>query len=113
MNEDEGNAILLSYYRSRHHYEDLAHQIRVLFEGEPNFREGLYLVKHRIKDEKRLIEKIDQRNSDPKSPPRTINSKNFQAKIEDIVGIRIICFCPSDVKTFEWRSGCPIFWRQK
>lgn len=96
MNEDEKNAILLSHYRSIRHYEELARRIRALFEGEPTFRDGLYIIKHRIKNEDRLIEKIDERNKNQPSP--VINRRNYQTKVEDIVGIRIICFRPSDVK---------------
>jgi ppGpp synthetase/RelA/SpoT-type nucleotidyltranferase len=95
------NEILVSFYQSKEKYERLAHEIRRLFKTDLDFPEdSVYTIKHRIKDEERLIEKIDEENKKRKSTS-LIDSKNYQDKINDILGMRVVCFRRSDVEKIE------------
>jgi len=93
--------ILVSFYKSKEKYERLFHEIQRLFETDPDFPEdSVYLMRHRIKGEQRLIEKITEENRKRKTTS-LIDPKNYQDKINDILGIRIICFRRSDVEKVE------------
>lgn len=102
MKKNEKNAILFSFYQSKSSYEKLAHEIRRLFETDPSFpTESLYTIKHRIKNEDRLIEKIDERNKKMRKGVSPIDAQNYQRRIEDLLGIRIVCLRLSDVEKVE------------
>lgn len=95
------NKILVSFYQSNEKYERLAHEIRRLFRTDPGFPEdSTYTIKHRIKGEERLIEKINEENKKRESTS-LIDSKNYQDKINDILGMRVVCFRRSDVEKVE------------
>lgn len=88
------NQILISYFQSQGKYEKLALEIQRFFEIDPNFpKESLYTIKYRLKDEERLIEKLEG-ESDP-------DASNFREKIKDLLGLRIVCLRHSDVKKVE------------
>lgn len=59
------------------------------------------MILHRIKDESRLIEKIDQENISSEFDMEPITHKNFHERIGDIIGIRIICLRLSDIVKVE------------
>lgn len=102
MIKSKKEAILISFYQSKPNYEKLANEIRRLFETDPSFPvESLYAIKHRIKSEDRLIEKIDKKNKKRKKVTSLIDVKNYQKRIEDILGIRIVCLRLSDVEKIE------------
>ncbi|MDI7260086.1 MAG: hypothetical protein QME90_09215 [Thermodesulfobacteriota bacterium] len=98
MNPKMKNEILVSYYRSKERYERLGYEIMRLFETDPDFpKDSVYTIKHRLKGEERLIEKIESENKKRKTDS-LIHSKNYQDKIEDILGMRIVCLRRSDVE---------------
>lgn len=102
MRTDERDKLLLSFYRAKPRYEKLALEIRRLLETDPSFPTGsLYTIKHRIKDEDRLIEKIDERNKKKRKRDSPIDASNYQKRIEDLLGIRIVCLRLSDVEKVE------------
>lgn len=106
MEENLKNKIVVSFYEAKPNYERLAKEILRFFEIHPDFpKDSVYTITHRIKNKERLIEKIDEKNKKRK-PTSLINSKNYQDEINDILGMRIICFCHSDVeKVAEYLSS--------
>ena len=50
-----------------------------------------------IKEKKRLIEKIDEENRQLEAGVTPITQKNFQERIDDLLGIRFICLRLSDI----------------
>lgn len=102
MRTDERDKILLSFYRANPNYEKLAQEIRRLLETDPSFPTGsLYTIKHRIKDEERLIEKIDEKNKKRRKRDSLVDASNYQKRIEDLLGIRVVCLRLSDVEKVE------------
>lgn len=89
--------ILISFSK-KETYEKLAGYIVSFIRDDPSApKESLHTILYRIKDEARLIEKIDQENSSSAVGSKSITHKNFQERIEDIIGIRIICLRLSDI----------------
>lgn len=102
MRKRQKDELLLSFYPAKSSYEKLAREIRRLLETDPSFpNESLYTIKHRIKDENRLIEKIDERNEKRRKGDSPIDAANYQERIEDLLGIRIVCLRLSDVEKVE------------
>jgi len=98
----ERENLLLSFYPAKSSYDKLAHEIRRLLETDPSFpAESLYTIKHRVKDENRLIDKIDERNRSRRKGDSPIDATNYQERIEDLLGIRIVCLRLSDVEKVE------------
>ena len=92
-------AILQSYYSSKDRYEKLAQEITRLFDGDidPSVPVGsIYTIKFRIKAEHRLLEKIEQAGRKGQ-----IDIQNYQRKVPDILGLRIVCLRLSDVEKVE------------
>lgn len=90
--------ISISYFKSKEWYERLYHEIRRLFEADPGFPwDSVHIINYRIKKEDRLIEKIVNENKKRKATS-LIDSKNYKDKIDDILGMRIICLRRSDVE---------------
>ncbi|MBU0462538.1 MAG: hypothetical protein KKE12_02810, partial [Proteobacteria bacterium] len=54
--------------------------------SSPN--ENLHTILYRIKEKKRLIEKIDEENRQLGVGAKPITQKNFQERIDDLLGIR-------------------------
>lgn len=99
MRKQERDELLLSFYPAKANYERLAHEIRRLLESDPSFpNESVYTINHRIKDEERLIEKIDERNETTTKGDSPIDALNYRKRIEDLLGIRIVCLRLSDVE---------------
>jgi len=102
MKKGEKEELLLSFYRAKPNYEELAREIRRLLQTDPSFPTGsLYSIEHRIKDEDRLIEKIDKRNKEKRKDHSPIDATNYKQRIEDLLGIRIVCLRLSDVEKVE------------
>lgn len=94
----ERDRILINFYDAQQNYEKLASEIRrFIDEDSPSLKDALYTVKHRLKDRDRLLQKIDQLNAKPKKRATLIEPSNFQDRIEDLLGIRIICLRYSDL----------------
>ncbi|MFO7883530.1 MAG: RelA/SpoT domain-containing protein [Desulfobacteraceae bacterium] len=102
MRKQLRNNILISFFREKEKYENLAAYIVGLIRDDPSApKESIHTILYRIKDEDRLIEKIDQENSSPDPSKKSITHKNFQEKISDIIGIRVICLRLSDIVKVE------------
>ncbi|MBB5349027.1 RelA/SpoT domain-containing protein [Desulfoprunum benzoelyticum] len=102
MKKHRKEAILLSFLKEKEKYKRLAEFIVDLIQDDPSApEESLHTVIYRIKDESRLIEKIDMLNSRVASDKEIITEKNYQAAIPDLLGVRIICLRLSDVGKIE------------
>lgn len=98
MKKQQRDNILISFFKKKEKYEKLAGYIVRLIRDDPSApKESIHTILYRIKDEARLIEKIDQENSNPAMGTTSITHRNFQERIEDIIGIRIICLRLSDI----------------
>ncbi len=102
MNKQRQEAILISFMKENEKYKRLAEFIVGLIQDDPRVpAESLHTITYRIKDELRLIEKIDMLNSRAKTVEELISETNYQAGIADLLGVRIICLRLSDVGKIE------------
>ncbi len=98
MRKRQKEAILLSFLKDRRKYEKLAeYMIRMINDDPASPRESLHTILYRIKDKARLIEKIDEENKQIRENEAPITRKNFQDRIGDLLGIRMICLRLSDI----------------
>ena len=98
MRKQQRDNILISYFKEKEKYEKLAAYIVRLINDDPSApKESIHAILYRIKGEARLLEKIDQENSSSEINVKPITHKNFQERIEDIIGIRVICLRLSDI----------------
>ena len=94
--------ILISFFKEKGKYEKLAEYIVSLIRDDPSApKESIHTILYRIKDETRLIEKIDQENNSSKIDVKSITHKNFHERIGDLIGIRVICLRLSDIVKVE------------
>lgn len=102
MIKQQRDNFLISFFKEKDKYERLAVYIVRLIQDDPSApKECIHTILYRIKDEARLIEKIDQENSSSANNVKPITHKNFQERIGDLIGIRIICLRLSDIKKVE------------
>jgi len=102
MIEYQKEAILISFLKEKERYKKLAGFIVQLIRDDPlSPKESLHTVIYRIKDELRLIEKIDAQNNDLEAGESPISEKNYKARVGDLLGVRIICLRLSDVVKVE------------
>jgi ppGpp synthetase/RelA/SpoT-type nucleotidyltranferase len=102
MRKRQRDNILISFFKEKEKYEKLAEYIVRLIRDDPSApKENIHTILYRIKDEARLIKKINQENTSSSIDEKSITHKNFQERIEDIVGIRIICLRLSDIIKIE------------
>lgn len=102
MKQHQKEAILLSFLKEKEKYKRLAEFIVHLIEDDPSApKESLHTIIYRIKDEHRLIEKIDMLNNKVENSEHPITEKNYQKGICDLLGVRIICLRLSDVGKIE------------
>lgn len=102
MRKRQKEAILVSFFKEKDKYKRIAEYIVHLIRDDPSSpKESLHTIVYRIKDETRLIEKIDEENKNSKTKKQAITHKNFQEKINDIIGVRVICLRLSDIKKVE------------
>jgi ppGpp synthetase/RelA/SpoT-type nucleotidyltranferase len=106
MRKRQKEAILISFFKEKEKYEELADYIVHLIRDDPSSpKESLHTIIYRIKDEVRLIEKIDEENKQQRGEGAPITQRNFQERVDDLLGIRIICLRLSDIKTVERYLG--------
>lgn len=99
LTKKDKSQILLSWFQVQAQYEQLAAEIRRLIEKDPSFPlESTHLISHRIKGEERLIEKIATANTKVKDNAQVIALENYQSRVEDLLGLKIICLRPTDVE---------------
>jgi ppGpp synthetase/RelA/SpoT-type nucleotidyltranferase len=106
MRKRQKEAILISFFKEKEKYEKLAEYIVHLIKDDPSSpKESLHTITYRIKDEARLIEKIDEENKQLGVEAAPITQKNFQERVGDLLGIRLICLRLSDIKRVEAYLG--------
>ncbi|OKY75515.1 MAG: GTP pyrophosphokinase [Desulfobulbaceae bacterium DB1] len=94
--------ILIAFFKEKEKYEKFAEYIVHLIRDDPSApKENLHTITYRIKDNVRLIEKIDKENRELDGDTEPIIPKNFQTRIGDLLGIRLICLRLSDIKRVE------------
>ena len=102
MIENKKEAILISFLNEKERYKKLAEYIVHLIRDDPSSPKGsLHTIVYRIKDELRLIEKIDEQNKVLVDGEPPISEKNYQVKVGDLLGVRMICLRLSDVDKVE------------
>jgi putative GTP pyrophosphokinase len=90
--------ILVQFYGAQDNYERLATEIRRLMEEDSAFlADALYTIRHRIKDTERLLQKIDQFNARLRKNATPISPTDFQDRVEDLLGVRVVCLRLSDL----------------
>jgi putative GTP pyrophosphokinase len=102
MIDNQKEAILISFLKEKERYKKLAEYIVHLIRDDPSSpKESLHTITYRIKDELRLIEKIEAQNNALEDGESPISEKNYKAKVGDLLGVRIICLRLSDVVKVE------------
>ncbi len=102
MKKQQRDRFLISFFKEKETYKILAEYLVRFISDDPSApKESIHTILYRIKDESRLIEKIDQENSNSESGLKLITQNNFHEKIGDIIGIRIICLRLSDIVKVE------------
>ena len=102
MKKQQRDNFLISFFKEKEKYKILAEYLVRLISDDPSApKESIHMILHRIKDESRLIEKIDQENISSEFDMEPITHKNFHERIGDIIGIRIICLRLSDIVKVE------------
>jgi len=88
--------IRVRWYELQNRYEQLAKELHRILDEDTRFPvDAVYTVKHRLKSQQRLLEKIGV-NPIRKSAVATDQS-NFEKRIDDLLGMRIICLRMSDL----------------
>jgi putative GTP pyrophosphokinase len=106
MKKRQREAILISFLNEKERYKKLAEYIVHLIRDDPSCpKESLHTIVYRIKDELRLIEKIDAQNKAFEAGEAPISVKNYQVNIGDLLGVRIICLRLSDIGKIEAYLG--------
>ena len=106
MRKPQKEAILISFFKEKEKYEKLAEYIVHLIRDDPSSpKESLHTITYRIKDNARLIEKIDEENKQLGVGAAPITQNNFQKRVGDLLGIRLICLRLSDIKRVEAYLG--------
>jgi len=106
MLEYQKEAILISFLNEKERYKKLAEYIVHLIGDDPSSpKESLHTIIYRIKDEFRIIEKIDKQNKELEVGVPPITEKNYQSRVGDLLGVRIICLRLSDIGKVEAYLG--------
>ena len=103
MKKRQKEAILIAFLQEKEKYKKLAGYITHLIQDDPSSpKESLHTIKYRLKDELRLVEKINMLNNTRfELGTETISKKNYQECIGDLLGVRIICLRLSDIEKIE------------
>lgn len=102
MKKQQRDNFLISFFKKKEKYKILAEYFVRLIREDPSApKESIHTILYRIKDESRLIEKIDQENMRAEFDMKPITDKNFHERIGDLIGIRIICLRLSDIVKVE------------
>ena len=102
MRKRQKENILISFFKEKEKYEKLAEYIVHLIMDDPSApKESLHTITYRIKDNARLIEKIEKENKELGVEKEPITQLNFQKRVGDLLGMRLICLRLSDIKRVE------------
>ena len=106
MIEYQKEAILISFLNEKVRYKKLAEYIvHLIGDDLSSPKESLHTIIYRIKDELRIIEKIDKQNKALEAGVPPITEKNYQTRVGDLLGVRIICLRLSDIEKVEAYLG--------
>jgi ppGpp synthetase/RelA/SpoT-type nucleotidyltranferase len=106
MKKRQKEAILVAFLKEKEKYEQLAEYIFHLIRDDPSSpKESLHTIMYRIKNEARLLEKIDEDNKQAGHETAPITKDDFQERIGDLLGIRLICLRLSDINKVEAYLG--------
>jgi putative GTP pyrophosphokinase len=106
MRATQKEAILISFLNEKEQYKRLADYIVHLVRDDPAApKKYLHTIIYRVKDEIRLIEKIDKLNSGRETGEPPITDKNYRKLVGDLLGVRIICLRLSDIVQIEAYLG--------
>ena len=99
MRQKDRSVLIDSYHRGQENYKAVAKEIRRITVDDPRFpKDNYYNFYYRIKELDRMIEKIDNYNKEKRTTVKPISPNNFENKIKDLVGVRIISLRLSDVE---------------
>jgi GTP pyrophosphokinase len=102
MNKRQREAILISFLNKKEKYKRLAEYIVQLIQNDPSLpKESLHTIIYRVKDELRLIEKINRLNEELEDGVSPIVEENYQARVADLLGVRMVCLRLSDIEKVE------------
>jgi ppGpp synthetase/RelA/SpoT-type nucleotidyltranferase len=102
MKKHQREAILISFLNEKEKYKKLGEYIVQLIKDDPSSpKESLHTIIYRIKDELRLIEKISRLNKELEAGVPSIMEDNYQERVGDLLGVRIICLRLSDIEKVE------------
>ena len=102
MVEKSNEEILISFLSVKENYRKIAKYIVQLIQDDPlTPKESLHTIIFRIKKELRLIEKINAKNNNLETGERSITVEDYQTRVPDLLGVRIICLRLSDVQKVE------------
>jgi putative GTP pyrophosphokinase len=102
MKKHQREAILISFLNKKEKYKKLGEYIVQLIQDDPSSpKESLHTVIYRIKDEVRVVEKINRLNKELEDGVPLIMEENYQVKVGDLLGVRIICLRLSDIEKVE------------
>jgi putative GTP pyrophosphokinase len=102
MKQHQREAILISFLNEKGKYKKLAEYIVQLIQDDPSSpQESLHTIIYRIKDEIRLIEKINRLNKELEAGVPSIIEENYPERVGDLLGVRTICLRLSDVEKVE------------
>jgi len=102
MKKHQREAILISFLNEKEKYKKLGEYIVQLIQDDPSSpKESLHTIIYRTKDELRLIEKINRLNKELEAGLPPIMEENYQTRVGDLLGVRIICLRLSDIEKVE------------
>lgn len=102
MRKREKEALLIAFFREKIKYERLGEFITHLIRDDPSVpKNHFHTISYRLKDEGRLIEKIDKENKSVSGNTASVTARNFQEHIGDLLGIRLVCLRLADIKIIE------------
>ena len=102
MRKRKKEALLIAFFKEKIKYERLGEFIVHLIRDDPSApKNHFHTIFYRLKDETRLIEKIDKENKNLPGKASSVTTKNFRERIGDLLGIRLVCLRLADIKIVE------------
>ena len=102
MRKRTKEALLIAFFKEKIKYERLGEFIVHLIRDDPSApKNHFHTIFYRLKDETRLIEKIDKENKNLPGKTSSVTTKNFQERIGDLLGFRLVCLRLADIKIVE------------
>ena len=102
MRKRDKEALLVAFFKEKIKYERLGEFIIHLIRDDPSApKNHFHTISYRLKDEGRLVEKIDKENKRVSGHTAAITARNFQEHIGDLLGMRLVCLRLADIKIIE------------